>query len=85
MRLRAPRNIRVNAIAPGMTRTPLYDAWLAQHDNPAETERSVTTEIPLGRLAYPDDIAAAVSFLACDDAAYNTGASLPVDGGYAAR
>jgi NAD(P)-dependent dehydrogenase (short-subunit alcohol dehydrogenase family) len=81
----APRNIRVNAIAPGMTRTPLYDAWLAQHDDPAETERSVTAAIPLGRLAHPDDIAAAVSFLASDEAAYITGASLPVDGGYTAR
>ena len=81
----APRNIRVNAIAPGMTRIPLYDAWLAQHDDPAETERSVTAAIPLGRLAHPDDIAAAVSFLASDEAAYITGASLPVDGGYTAR
>jgi len=81
----APRNIRVNAIAPGMTQTPLYDAWLAQHDDPAETERSVTAAIPLGRLARPEDIAAAVSFLASDEAAYITGASLPVDGGYTAR
>jgi NAD(P)-dependent dehydrogenase (short-subunit alcohol dehydrogenase family) len=78
----APRNIRVNAIAPGMTRTPLYDAWLARHHDPAETERAVTAAIPLGRLAHPDDIAAAVSFLASDQAAYITGASLPVDGGY---
>jgi NAD(P)-dependent dehydrogenase (short-subunit alcohol dehydrogenase family) len=68
-----------------MTRTPLYDAWLARHDDPAETERSVTAAIPLGRLAHPDDIAAAVSFLASDEAAYITGASLPVDGGYTAR
>ncbi len=81
----APRDIRVNAIAPGMTRTPLYDAWLEQQDNPAETERLVTAAIPLGRLAHPDDIAAAVSFLASDEAAYITGASLPVDGGYTAR
>jgi NAD(P)-dependent dehydrogenase (short-subunit alcohol dehydrogenase family) len=75
-----PRNIRVNAIAPGMTRTPLYDAWLARHDNRAETERSVTAAIPIGRRAHPDDIAAAVSFLASGEAAYITGASLPVDG-----
>jgi NAD(P)-dependent dehydrogenase (short-subunit alcohol dehydrogenase family) len=45
----------------------------------------VTAAIRLGRLAHPDDIAAAVSFLASDDAAYITGTSLPVDGGYTAR
>jgi hypothetical protein len=35
-----------------MTRTPLYEAWLARHDDPAETQRSVTAAIPLGRLAH---------------------------------
>lgn len=80
----APRNIRVNAVAPGMTRTPLYDAWLADQDDPAATERQVTSAIPLGRIAATADVAAAVSFLASDDAAYVTGATIPVDGGYTA-
>jgi NAD(P)-dependent dehydrogenase (short-subunit alcohol dehydrogenase family) len=81
----APRNIRVNAVAPGVTRTPLYVDWLAQQDDPAETEQAVTAAIPLGRIAEPTDVAAAVSFLASEEAAYITGATLPVDGGYTAR
>jgi NAD(P)-dependent dehydrogenase (short-subunit alcohol dehydrogenase family) len=80
----APRNIRVNAVAPGMTRTPLYEAWLAQQPDPAQTEMSVLAGIPQGRLATAEDVAAAIAFLASDDAAHITGASLPVDGGYTA-
>ncbi|TCO54352.1 SDR family NAD(P)-dependent oxidoreductase [Actinocrispum wychmicini] len=81
----APYHIRVNAVAPGMTRTPLYQAWLDRLPDPAAAERDVLARIPLGRLASPEDIAAAVSYLASDDAAYITGASLPLDGGYTAQ
>lgn len=81
----APHNIRVNAVAPGMTRTPLYESWLAEQEDPAETARRVVDGIPLGRLASPEDVAGAVSFLASTDAAYITGATLPLDGGYTAR
>ena len=41
--------------------------------------------IPLGRLAEPDDMAAAVTYLASDEARYITGAAIPVDGGYTAK
>jgi NAD(P)-dependent dehydrogenase (short-subunit alcohol dehydrogenase family) len=81
----AHRNIRVNAVAPGQTRTPLYDAWLREQADPASVERDVIAGIPLGRLAEPADVAAVVSFLASDDAAYLTGVSIPVDGGYTAH
>ncbi|MFC3808819.1 SDR family oxidoreductase [Terrabacter sp. MAHUQ-38] len=81
----APRNIRVNAVAPGMTRTPLYDAWLDDQADPEQTERDVVAAIPLGRLASCADVAAAVSFLASEEAAYITGVSIPVDGGYTAH
>jgi NAD(P)-dependent dehydrogenase (short-subunit alcohol dehydrogenase family) len=80
----APRGIRVNAVAPGMTRTPLYDAWIAEHADRAATTADVLAGIPQGRLATPDDVAAAIAYLASDDAAHVTGASLPVDGGYTA-
>jgi meso-butanediol dehydrogenase/(S,S)-butanediol dehydrogenase/diacetyl reductase len=81
----APRNIRVNAVAPGMTRTPLYDAWLGEQADPEQTERDVVAAIPLGRLASCADVAAAVSFLASEEASYITGVSIPVDGGYTAH
>ncbi|WP_082556253.1 SDR family NAD(P)-dependent oxidoreductase [Aeromicrobium sp. Root472D3] len=81
----APRGIRVNAVAPGMTRTPLYEAWLRDQPDPAHSEREVLEAIPMARLAMPSDVAAAVSFLAPDEAAYITGASIPVDGGYTAQ
>jgi NAD(P)-dependent dehydrogenase (short-subunit alcohol dehydrogenase family) len=81
----APHNIRVNAVAPGMTRTPLYDEWLAAQDDPQATERRVAEAIPLKRIAAPADVAAAVSYLASPDAAYITGVSIPVDGGYLAQ
>jgi NAD(P)-dependent dehydrogenase (short-subunit alcohol dehydrogenase family) len=80
----APRNIRVNAVAPGMTRTPLFDSWVNAQADPAETERAVVADIPLRRLADPRDVAAAVSFLASEEASYITGVSIPVDGGYTA-
>lgn len=81
----APRHIRVNAVAPGMTRTPLYDSWLSEQPDPSATEAKVVADIPLGRIAEASDVAAAVSYLASEGAAYVTGATIPVDGGYTAR
>jgi NAD(P)-dependent dehydrogenase (short-subunit alcohol dehydrogenase family) len=80
----APLRIRVNAVAPGMTRTPLLDAWLAGLPDPERALSEVTAAIPQGRLASPGDVAEAVAFLAGDGAAHITGTSLPVDGGYTA-
>ena len=68
-----------------MTRTPLYDTWLDEQSDPAASEADVVLGIPLGRLATPEDVAAAVSYLASDGAAYVTGITIPVDGGYTAR
>lgn len=80
----APHGIRVNAVAPGLTRTPLYDDWMATLDDPEQTARDQAAAIPLGRIAEPQDVAAAVSFLASPGAAYITGTSLPVEGGFLA-
>ncbi|MCH1881951.1 glucose 1-dehydrogenase [Agrococcus sp. ARC_14] len=81
----APWDIRVNAVAPGMTRTPLFEAWVGEQADPAATERQVAAAIPLQRIAAPGDVAAAVAFLASPGAAYITGTSIPVDGGYLAQ
>jgi NAD(P)-dependent dehydrogenase (short-subunit alcohol dehydrogenase family) len=79
----APMGIRVNAVAPGQTRTPLSEAWLAEQTDPAIV-RAAIAGIPQGRFGEPDEVAAAVAFLASSDAAHITGVSLPVDGGYTA-
>jgi NAD(P)-dependent dehydrogenase (short-subunit alcohol dehydrogenase family) len=81
----APQGIRVNDVAPGMTKTPLYDSWLAAQPDPVQVENNVIGAIPLRRLASPDDVAAAVAYLASDDARYITGATVPIDGGYTAQ
>ncbi|MDQ3943517.1 MAG: glucose 1-dehydrogenase [Actinomycetota bacterium] len=73
--------IRVYAIAPGTLRTP---AWYQRSEkNPYVIER-LTRWYPLGRVGEPDDVAGAALFLASDDAAWITGAVLPVDGGLTA-
>jgi NAD(P)-dependent dehydrogenase (short-subunit alcohol dehydrogenase family) len=80
----APLGIRVNAVAPGMIETPLFDEWLGQQDDGDRTRERVVERIPLGRMATPEDVAQAIVFLAGRGAAHITGATLPVDGGYTA-
>ncbi|MGO1809318.1 MAG: SDR family NAD(P)-dependent oxidoreductase [Canibacter sp.] len=81
----APFNIRVNSVAPGMTRTPLYQEWLEGLPDPEGEAQKVAAAIPLGRIAEPEDVAAAVTFLASPGASYITGSSIPVEGGYLAK
>lgn len=80
----APFGIRVNAVAPGQTRTPLTEAWITAQPDPAASETAAVAGIPQKRFAEPDEVAATVAFLASDEAAHITGASIPVDGGYTA-
>ena len=80
----APMGIRVNAVAPGMTETPLFSEWLEERPDPAAARAEVEGRIPLGKLATPEDVAAAILFLLSDSAAHITGVTLPVDGGYTA-
>jgi NAD(P)-dependent dehydrogenase (short-subunit alcohol dehydrogenase family) len=74
----APANIRVNAIAPGPVLTPLVQQGV--DDGSIATD--FVTEIPLRRMARPDEIARSIGFLASDDASYVTGETLVVDGGW---
>ncbi|MCC5597835.1 SDR family oxidoreductase [Nostoc favosum] len=73
----AKQRIRVNAIAPGATVTPINQAWI---DDP-EKKAIVESHIPMGRAGSSEEMAAAVAFLASDEAAYITGQTLFVDGG----
>jgi 3-oxoacyl-[acyl-carrier protein] reductase len=71
----ASRGITVNCVAPGYIVTPMTDSL----DN--SQKESLLTMIPIGRLGKPKDVAACVSFLASDEAAYVTGQTLHVNGG----
>ncbi len=75
----AELGIRVNAVAPGMTNTALVEQGV--RDGSIRIE-GMLHEIPMGRLATTDDIAATVLFLASDDARYITGQTIVVDGGW---
>jgi NAD(P)-dependent dehydrogenase (short-subunit alcohol dehydrogenase family) len=81
----APLGIRVNAVAPGLTDTPLARAWFDQQPEPESFQRRVEATIPQRRLATPEDVASAVLFLASDDSSHITGVTLAVDGGYTAQ
>ncbi|OUD04965.1 SDR family NAD(P)-dependent oxidoreductase [Streptomyces swartbergensis] len=80
----APRNIRVNVVAPGLTVTPVIEASFQRRPDPEAYRREREGQIPLQRLATPEEIANAVLFLASPESSYITGAVLPVDGGYTA-
>ena len=77
----SPLGIRVNAIGPGFTATPLN---AKAREDPAYMA-NFESRIPLGRIGTPEDIAGPAVFLASDMARYITGVTLPVDGGYLAR
>ena len=80
----APRNIRVNVVAPGLTVTPIIEASFQRRADPEAYRRERESQIPLQRLATPEEVANAVLFLASSESSYITGAVLPVDGGYTA-
>lgn len=71
----APRGIRVNAVAPGPTNTPIMNGL------PQEWIDSMEQSVPLGRMADPKEVASAVSYLLSDDASFVTGSVLVANGG----
>jgi NAD(P)-dependent dehydrogenase (short-subunit alcohol dehydrogenase family) len=78
----SPRNIRVNVVAPGATKTPIWGRNSQRSpEEVGEIARRVASQIPLGRWGEADEIAKAVLFLASDDSSYVQGAELFVDGG----
>ncbi len=80
----ARQGVRVNAVAPGLTRTQLVRTWIDGQPDPAAFERQVVSTIPQGRMAEPEEVASAILFLAGDESKHITGISLAIDGGYTA-
>jgi acetoacetyl-CoA reductase len=72
----ARKGVTVNTVSPGYCDTPMVAAV------PQDIRQQIISDIPVGRLGTPADIARAVVFLTADDAGYITGANLPVNGGY---
>ena len=72
----APTHIRVNCVAPGVIQTDMLSSL------PPEALPQLAEETPLRRLGKPEDVAAAISYLASDDASFVTGQVLTVDGGF---
>ena len=80
----APRNVRVNVVSPGYTRTPIVGRAGFDSDQVEGFYAFASGEIPLRRPGNPEEIAKAVLFLASDDSSYITGDEIKVDGGHAA-
>ena len=75
------RGIRINAVCPGATRTPLLAKWFQD----PEVEEFILSRHPIGRIAEPEEIARVVLFLASEDASFVVGQALAVDGGLTAQ
>jgi len=74
-------NIRVNCINPGTTLTPSLEDRINAFDDPEAAKQQFIERQPMGRLGAPEEIAAAILYLAGDEAGFTTGATLNVDGG----
>jgi NAD(P)-dependent dehydrogenase (short-subunit alcohol dehydrogenase family) len=81
----AQHGIRVNAVAPTAVMTELVAGHIARAEDPATMRALIESQTPIPGLPLPADVAAAVAFLASDDARWITGHTLPVDGGFHAR
>ncbi|HEU5226871.1 MAG TPA: SDR family NAD(P)-dependent oxidoreductase [Ktedonobacteraceae bacterium] len=74
-------HIRVNALAPAFTDTPMVESMLSTHPDPQLARDRLANVIPLKRLGTPEEIAQAALFLASDESSFMTGAVLVLDGG----
>ena len=77
----AARGIRVNAVAPGPIVTPIFGRTGLPQETIDEFAKDVLGKVPMKRFGQPEEVAAAVAFLASQDASYITGVELNVDGG----
>jgi NAD(P)-dependent dehydrogenase (short-subunit alcohol dehydrogenase family) len=80
-----PKGIRANTVMPGYIQTPIWKLWLDKEKNPDALLKQIAAVHPLRRLGTPDDVAGVVAFLASTDAAFITGSTIVVDGGYSTQ
>jgi NAD(P)-dependent dehydrogenase (short-subunit alcohol dehydrogenase family) len=78
----AVKQIRVNAVSPGLIETPIWEKMGATPEQVEQAKRSKTADVPLGRIGTVEDVAQAVLFLSSSSSSYITGIELPVDGGW---
>jgi len=81
----ARKGVRVNAVCPGTTETPLVKNALKKSKDPEKARRKLEECRPLNRLGRPEEIAAAILAMASDDLGYATGSIFSIDGGYTAK
>jgi 2-keto-3-deoxy-L-fuconate dehydrogenase len=81
-----PKTLRVNAVCPGTVQTPFVEGYLEKFHahNKEEMRAELRARQPVGRLGRPEEVAAAVRYLASDEAAFVTGSLLTLDGGWTA-
>jgi 2-hydroxycyclohexanecarboxyl-CoA dehydrogenase len=77
----ARSGVTANAVCPGPTRTPMLEGMAAADESGGKLVESLTRAVPMRRLGEPEDVAAAVAFLASERAGYITGQTLSVSGG----
>lgn len=80
----ARSGVRVNCICPARVRTPFVEARLREYPDPEAAYKEMSATQPVGRMAEPEEIAAAAHYLAADESAFVTGTALEIDGGYSA-
>ena len=80
----ATQGIRVNCVCPGRVETPFVTARLREYPEPDAAYRQMSATQAIGRMGRPEEIAAAVLYLASDEAAFVTGSALIIDGGWSA-
>lgn len=79
----AAQGIRINAVCPGPTTTPMFDKIVEESGDRARSMlQEVESSVPMARLGMADDIASAVTWLCSDAASFVTGTAMPVDGGF---